>query len=122
MTRYIIILVAVLGISAVQIIVKYRFNVAHGAVPADASLLPYIWKLLADLWLWGAGFLLVAAALLWYFALSRMPLSIAIGFASLVYPSVMLGSALLLGEAVRLPQVMGCGLIVAGIWLIAAWS
>lgn len=55
MTRYITLLLAVLGISAVQIVVKYRFNLAHGAMPADASLMPYFWKLLADIWLWGTA-------------------------------------------------------------------
>ncbi len=117
--RFLTLVIGVFGVAAVQLIVKYRLNVEHGPAPVDASLLPYFVKILGDIWLWGAGVLLVAAALLWYFSLSRMPLSIAISFAALVYPLVMLGSATILGEAVRLPQIAGCGFIVAGIWLVA---
>ncbi len=120
--KYLVILLAILGISAVQLIVKYRFNAAHGPVPADATLFRYLMKILTDGWLWSAGTLLILAAVLWYFSLSRMPLSVATAFASLVYPTVIFGSFWFLGEAVRYPQVAGCILIVAGIWLVAAYS
>ena len=120
--RYALVMLAIFGVSAVQLLVKYRFNVQHGAMPTDFTLAAYLLRLLRDPWMWVAGGMLVTAALLWYFALSRMPLSIAIAFASLVYPAVIVGSAWLLGETVRGPQIAGCGFIVIGIWLVAAYS
>ena len=120
--KYLLVMLAIVGVSAVQLLVKYRFNVQHGVMPADSAIAPYLVRLLLDPWMWLAGGLLVAAALLWYVSLSRMPHSIAIAFASLVYPTVILGSAWLLGEAVRVPQIAGCGLIMIGIWLVAAYS
>lgn len=113
-------IVAIFGISAVQLLVKHRFNVAHGAVPVDGTVVSYLLKLLVDPWLWLAEITLVVAALLWYFALSRIPLSVAIAFAALVYPLVMVGSMVVLGERVNLVQFFGCALIVGGIWLVAA--
>lgn len=120
--RYLVVMLAIVGVAAVQLLVKYRFNVQHGVMPADSAIAAYLMRLILDPWMWLAGGLLVFAALLWYFSLSRLPLSIAIAFASLVYPTVIMGSALLLGEAVRGPQVAGCGLIMIGIWLVAAYS
>lgn len=120
--RYLPLIIAIFGVSAVQLLVKYRFNVAHGAMPSDRSLLPYAINLLRDPWLWGAAVLLIVAAVLWYFSISRLPLSVAIAFAALVYPTVILGSAVFLGEHVALQHAGGCVLIVAGIWTIAAYT
>ena len=117
---YITLLIAICGISSVQLIVKHRFNVAHGAMPTDGSLWRYLVNLLFDPWLWLAAAILVSAALLWYFALSRFPLSSAIGFAALVYPIVIFGSAVFLGEPVNLLQAIGCAMIMGGVWLIAS--
>ena len=117
--NYALLVVAVIGISAVQLLVKYRFNIEHGKVPGDGSIISYLFDLLADPWLWVAGLTLVISALLWYFSLSRLSLSVAIAFAAFVYPLVMIGSVLFLGESIGLSQSIGCLLIVSGIWLIA---
>ncbi len=119
---YAVLIVAVMGISFVQLMVKYRLDVAHGAIPADNSIVSYLFSLLADPWLWLAGIALIVSALLWYFALSRLYLSAAIAFAALVYPIVMIGSVIFLGENVAMPQALGCLLIVAGIWLVVSYS
>ena len=119
---YIVLLVAVICISLVQLIVKYRFDVMHGQVPADRSILIYIFGLFTDPWMWLAGITLIVSALLWYFALSRLFISTAIAFAALVYPLVMIGGVAFLGEIVTRYQMVGCVLIVTGIWFVAYYS
>ena len=117
-----LLILAIIGVSCVQLIMKFRFNDAHGEIPLSGELFPYFLGILKDPWMWLAGILLIASAFVWYFVISRMSLGVAFTFASLSYPLVMAGSYLFLKESFVLPQVMGCGLIVGGLCLIAAYS
>ena len=119
---YVGLIIAIFGMSVVQLLIKYRFNVEHGPTPTDRTLIPYISRLIFDPWLWLSAAILVFSALLWYFAVSRLPLSTAIAFAALVYPTVTAGSLIFLGEQVNFYHFVGCSLVVSGIWLIAANS
>ena len=123
MFSYIIILIAVVFMSAVQIIIKYRFTAVHGEIPLSTGDFPvFLWNALKDPFLWLAGITLIVAAILWYAAISRMSLGVAFAFAALSYPLVMTGSYVFLGELFRIPQMVGCGFIVAGILLIANFA
>ena len=123
MSRYLILVLAGAGVSVVQLLVKHRFNIAHGEMPwGGAALGDFLLSAMRDPWLWLAGALLVSSAGLWYFSVSRIPLGVAILFASLTYPMVLAGSGLFLGEAIGLPQIIGCLLILCGIMLIAAYA
>lgn len=107
----------------VQLLIKYRFTVAHGEIPISLSgFWSFLLNALRDPYLWVAGILLITAATLWYMMISRMSLGVAFTFAALSYPLVMVGSYLFLGEVFALPQILGCGLIVAGLIIIAVYS
>ena len=103
--------------SAVQMIAKSRLTALLGD-PGDALLIQ-LGRLVQDPTLWLAGSLLLLAAFLWYLGLSRVPLSIAISFAALTYPLVMVGSHFFLKEPISTLQVLGCVFLLAGIYLIA---
>lgn len=63
---------------------------------------------------YGTGFLA------FYFALKTIPLNIAYQSAALTYVIVCLISCLFLGEQIVLRQILGMGVVVAGIILILA--
>lgn len=123
MLNYALLIAAVILISAVQLVVKYRLNVEHGRVPFQPSELYYfVFGVLKDPWLWIAGLMLIVSAIIWYYALSRISLGVAFAFAAFSYPMVMLGARLFLGETFLVQQYAGCALIVFGIFLIAAYT
>jgi drug/metabolite transporter (DMT)-like permease len=59
------------------------------------------------------------SSVVWLVILSRMPLSTAYPFAALSYV-VVVGAAMLSGEAVTALRWAGVAFIVAGVWLVAA--
>ena len=59
------------------------------------------------------------STLLWLFALAKADLSFAYPFLSLTYLAVLIGSALLFGDKVTLPRVLGFAIIIAGVWIVA---
>ncbi|MGI9350697.1 MAG: hypothetical protein ACR2O3_03975 [Rhizobiaceae bacterium] len=123
MFSYVLLLVAVVLMSVVQVIIKLRFNSVHGQIPLSADGFPaFLMKAMKDPYLWLAGITLVTAAILWYSAISRMSLGVAFAFAALSYPLVMAGSYAFLGETFAMPQIMGCALIVGGLVMIAAYT
>lgn len=61
-----------------------------------------------------------ASVLFWLVGLSRVPLSFAYPFVSLSFVMIVIGSALILGESVKLVQVGGVGVICLGVLLVAA--
>lgn len=123
MTNFALLFLAVGLLSAVQLLVKQRFNVAHGEIPFSANgLYGFILQALKDPYLWLAGIMLITAAIIWYAVISRISLGVAFTFAALSYPMVMAGSYVFLGETFALPQILGCGLIVSGLVLIAVYA
>lgn len=59
------------------------------------------------------------SALLWLIALMRAELSFAYPFLSLSYVIVLLGGALLFSEQITLPRLLGFGLIITGLVIVA---
>ncbi|MDX8524180.1 EamA family transporter [Mesorhizobium sp. MSK_1335] len=103
-----------------QIIIKSRLT-EHGAVPFGlAEGWPYLLGLLADWRAWLGGLGLVASSILWYSAVSRIPLSLAFPFAALAYPLVFASSILVLHERFSWQSLAGNGLIVLGVVLAAS--
>ena len=121
--NYAILAFAVSLSSAVQLLVKYRLNVGHGRVPLYfPEVMNFVFGVLRDPWLWLAGIMLVSAAFMWYFVISRISLGVAFAFAALSFPIVMIGARLFLGEVFIWPQYAGCAMIVSGLFLIAAYA
>lgn len=118
--HYTIISLAVIAVSAAQVLIKHRLN-WHGHMPAaPRETFMYIINLIFDPVVVGAFILLVGAAITWYFVVSRIPLSTAFAFAALSYPIVLLGAFLFLREPIGAAQIVGNALIVIGIIVVAS--
>lgn len=72
------------------------------------------WRAIVGFAFFGAGGLIYSWILNW------MPLNVAQSIAASQFIAVIFASALLLGEPVPLPRVLGIGLIAAGIMLVSA--
>lgn len=115
---YFLLVVAVMIGSAAQVLIKAELTSVAMQTERTGLLLLAI-ELLTRPLLVLAGVMLIAAAGLWYYAVSHLPLSRAFLFAALSYPMVIAGSALFLGEPVTIAHVAGCALIMCGITVIS---
>ena len=71
-----------------------------------------------SVWVWGGLAIFGVSAVLWLWALSRVPLSIAYPFNALGFIGILTASALVLGEHVSLQTWLGCLLVVGGLLLV----
>ncbi len=112
MISYLCLAAMVLLTAAGQILVKLgATGVEYGAGPRAFFRSLWRWPLLA-------GAVAVLAAPVFYFvALARVPLSLAYPFTGFTYVLVLLGSAWILGERLRLEHAAGVALIFLGIAL-----
>ncbi len=114
-----LILAAVFLLTVTQIVIKSRLS-EHGTVPFSLEGgWPYLLGLLADWQVWIGGLGLVICSVLWYAAISRIPLSLAFPFAALSYPLIFAGSVLFLHERFSWQSLAGNCLIVLGVMLAA---
>ena len=72
--------------------------------------------------MWASFFGLIVSSLLWYAAVSRIPLSLAFPMAALSYPLVFGGAVLFLDEPFRWTILFGNVLIVTGVLFVASAS
>lgn len=102
-----------------QLMIKARSLVNRADVAEKSDAIRYIFSMFTDFWVWtgliGAG----VAAICYMLALERMDVSYAYPFMALSFVAVPIGSALLLGESLPPLQVLGLGLIVAGVSISA---
>jgi drug/metabolite transporter (DMT)-like permease len=73
-----------------------------------------------NLWIFSGLFAYAIGTLLWIYALSRAPLTVAYPFTALTFALVYLAGALLFGEPVALKTLAGVALILGGLFLIVA--
>lgn len=116
----ILIVVAVLALTSAQLIIKARLD-AHGVVPfGPRELWSYALAVIADWGMWLGLLGLILSSVLWYAAVSRLPLSVAFPFAALSYPLIFIGSITLLREVFSLPLLVGNVLIIIGVLIVAS--
>ena len=65
------------------------------------------------------GGIFLGSPVLWLLALGRADLSFAYPFLSLTYVAVLLGGALLFGEQITAPRIIGFVVVVAGLMIVA---
>lgn len=111
--------ISILLVASAQLVIKARLA-NLGPMPASSEIVGYLGKVIMDPLLWLAGFLLLAAAGLWYFGLSRVPLTTAVYFAALIYPIITIASYLYLGESLSFLKLLGMALIAGGVVLTIA--
>lgn len=98
-----------------QLIVKWRVDEA-GAFPGSLSgKLEFLARLMIDPWVISVFAGAAIAALAWMAALTRFELSRAYPFVALSFVLVLLLSALIFGEALTWPKILGVVLIVVGL-------
>ncbi len=114
---HLLIAIPVILLAFGQVLLKRQAAVA-GASPAGG--LDYLKSLLAQPAFWLAVALAGASFVAWMLVLRRVPLSIAYPFVSLSFPLVALLSVVVLGERVGALQLVGLGLIVAGVAISAS--
>jgi len=101
-----------------QLIIKNRLN-SHGVVPLSLpEFSQYVLYLLRDIRVWLGGIGLVVSAILWYAAVSRVPLSVAFPLGASSYPLIFLCSVIWLGEAFTLEKLFANLLIISGVLIL----
>ncbi len=117
-----LIVAAVLVLVFAQLLLKNRLNF-HGAIPVSSmDFFPYMLGMAKDLKAWIAAAGLVISAIMWYAAVSRLPLSFAFPFAAMSYPLIFIASVLFLGESFSYIKLLGNTLIVSGVILVGVYG
>lgn len=112
---YIYIFTTVLFTVYGQIVMKWRIT-HFGALPVTtAGKLEYFLHLLTDYWVISCFVGAFVAAVSWMAALTKFEVTYAYPFTSLGFVFVLVLGALIFGEAVTLPKVLGVVLIISGI-------
>ena len=117
----ILVMVAVLVLTAAQLIIKNRLSVL-GVVPLNSQLAGYLSQVARDGMMWISAIALIISSLSWYASLSRIPLTLAYPFAALTYPIIFLGSLVFLNETFTWQALTGNALVVLGVILVASAS
>lgn len=105
-----------------QLLFKSRLSV-HGIIPLNpVEMFWFILKLLKDWQVWLVAIFLVSSGILWWAAVSRVPLSYAFPMAAMSYPLIFISSIVLLGESFSLSKLLANLLIVSGVIILGLSS
>jgi len=98
-----------------QLIIRWQVGLA--GTPPDQPLAKFLFLLRLAFTPWVLSGLLAAfvASMFWLATLTRFPLSYAYPFVAFTFVLVVSGGGLFFGEPIRLPTIIGVGLIVIGI-------
>lgn len=107
-----------LVVSSVSIAACGQLLLRHGMRLATATPGRLAANAATSLWVWGGLAVFGVSAILWLWALSRVPLSIAYPFNALGFIGILTASAVVLGEHVSLQTWIGCLLVVGGLLLV----
>ena len=98
-----------------QLIIKWRVNMAGVAPDAAGEKALFLLRLIFTPWVISGLAAAFIASVFWLATLTRFPLSYAYPFIAFTFVLVVGAGALLFGESIRLPTIVGLVLIVAGI-------
>lgn len=114
-----LILFGVLLNAAAQLLLKAGTNaVGHFSFSRD-NILPVGWQLATEPHILGGLTCYVVSVVVWIMALSRVDVSIAYPMLSIGYVVNALAAWWLFGEAVSLTRLMGIGVIIVGVYIVA---
>ena len=109
---------SIASLAAAQIILKWRFGHRLQGAAHPISPTEFITTALSDYWIWLGVTLIVLGALMWYAALTRLPLSFMMPIASLVAPITVVCAYVFLKEPLTAGQVAAIAMIAVGVaWL-----
>jgi drug/metabolite transporter (DMT)-like permease len=109
--------ISVLLATYAQLVWKAR-SLVHAVLPIDRQY-EYIWGMLWDPWIWSGLLGTVLGMLSWMLVLRDLELSVAYPTMAAVFVLVVLGAHFLLGESLTAGRLIGLGLIVSGITVVA---
>lgn len=117
-----LILTGVLLNAAAQLLLKAGTNaIGHFEFHLD-NLVPVGWKLATEPHILTGMMCYAISLVVWIMALSRVPVSIAYPMLSIGYVVNAVVAYLWLGEAVNATRMMGIGVIVLGVFIVARSS
>nr|WP_221320150.1 SMR family transporter [Chitinivorax tropicus] len=119
MTEFSLILSGVLLNAVAQLLLKAGANTIGHFEFHPANILPIGWKLATNPYIFGGLSCYAVSVVVWILALSRVEVSIAYPMLSIGYVVNALAAWWLFGEAVSMMRVVGIGVIIVGVCLVA---
>jgi multidrug transporter EmrE-like cation transporter len=114
-----LVLAGVLLNAAAQLALKATVRDTGAIELSAAAALPTAMRLSAEPWLWFGLTCYVISVVVWILALSRVDVSIAYPMLSLGYIVNALAAWAWLGEAMNPAKVVGIGIIILGVFVLA---
>jgi len=114
-----LVLFGVLLNAAAQLLLKAGTNAIGHFEFSTANVLPIGWKVATQPYIVGGLSCYVVSVAIWILALSRVEVSIAYPMLSIGYVVNAAAAYLLFGEAVGVQRLVGIGIIVLGVYVVA---
>ncbi|MBB3286528.1 MULTISPECIES: EamA family transporter [Rhizobium] len=98
----------------------FQFFIKHGAEQlSDGSIEGWLWQALSSYWILAAIAVEIACFFIWMNVLAELDLSRAFPLSGVSYVLIIATGWFVFGERIVALQVIGSGLILLGVWLIA---
>jgi len=114
-----LVLAGVLLNATAQLLLKAGTNAVGAFAFSRENILPIGWRLATEPHITGGLACYVISVIVWIMALSRVEVSIAYPMLSIGYVVNALGAWYFFGEAVSPTRLMGMGVIILGVYLVA---
>ena len=114
-----LVLFGVLLNAAAQLLLKAGTNSIGHFEFSSANLVPIGWKVATQPYILGGLMCYAISVVVWIMALSRVEVSIAYPMLSIGYVVNAIAAYLLFGEAVGVQRLVGIGIIVVGVYVVA---
>jgi multidrug transporter EmrE-like cation transporter len=114
-----LVLLGVLLNAGAQLLLKAGTNAIGQFQFSAANLAPVGWKLATQPFILGGIACYVVSVVVWILALSRVEVSVAYPMLSIGYVINAVAAYLLFGEAVGPQRLVGIGVIIVGVYLVA---
>jgi len=114
-----LVLFGVLLNAAAQLLLKAGTNAVGHFELSAANVLPIGWKVATQPYVIGGLSCYVVSVVVWILALSRVEVSIAYPMLSIGYVVNAVAAYFLFGEAVGVQRLIGIGIIVLGVYVVA---
>jgi len=114
-----LVLIGVLLNAAAQLLLKAGTNAIGHFEFSGANVLPIGWKIATQPYVIGGLSCYVVSVAIWILALSRVEVSIAYPMLSIGYVVNAVAASVLFGEAVGVQRLVGIGIIILGVYVVA---
>jgi multidrug transporter EmrE-like cation transporter len=114
-----LVLFGVLLNAAAQLLLKAGTNAIGQFEFSAANLAPIGWKVATQPYILGGLTCYAVSVVVWIMALSRVEVSIAYPMLSIGYVVNAVAAYLLFGEAVSIQRLVGIGIIIIGVYIVA---